>query len=283
MSPDDGSASPGVTATGSHDEVLRTEQQRGAEQSAVQPSSVPVPAPAGTGTAPFTPTGLVVAVDGPGGSGKSTVSREIARRLGLRYLDTGAMYRAVTQVALERRIDIEDPSAVAEVAERTVLTVGTDPDRPSIAVDGVNVDEQIRTRAVTNAVSAVAAVSAVRSRLVAQQREIIAESLAAGGIVVEGRDIGSVVAPDAPVKVFLTASTEVRALRRSRQLGEKGVDDVARTLAELDRRDALDSTRTADPLSVPDGAIVLDSSALSVPEVVDEVLRQSQHLLATTP
>ncbi|MCK9898749.1 cytidylate kinase [Parafrankia colletiae] len=283
MSPDDGSASPGVTATGSHDEVLRTEQQRGAEQSAVWPSSVPVPAPAGTGTAPFTPTGLVVAVDGPGGSGKSTVSREIARRLGLRYLDTGAMYRAITQVALERRIDIEDPSAVAEVAERTVLTVGTDPDRPSIAVDGDNVDEQIRTRAVTNAVSAVAAVSAVRSRLVAQQREIIAESLAAGGIVVEGRDIGSVVAPDAPVKVFLTASTEVRALRRSRQLGEKGVDDVARTLAELDRRDALDSTRTADPLSVPDGAIVLDSSALSVPEVVDEVLRQSQHLLAATP
>ncbi|WP_018635112.1 (d)CMP kinase [Parafrankia elaeagni] len=283
MSPDDGSASPGVTATGSHDEVLRTEQRRGAEQSAVRLSSAPVPAPAGTGTAPLTPTGLVVAVDGPGGSGKSTVSREIARRLGLRYLDTGAMYRAITQVALERRIDIEDPSAVAEVAERTVLTVGTDPDRPSIAVDGVNVDEQIRTRAVTNAVSAVAAVSAVRSRLVAQQREIIAESLAAGGIVVEGRDIGSVVAPDAPVKVFLTASTEVRALRRSRQLGEKGVDDVARTLAELDRRDALDSTRTADPLSVPDGAIVLDSSALSVPEVVDEVLRQSQHLLAATP
>ncbi|WP_313954574.1 (d)CMP kinase, partial [Frankia sp. EI5c] len=230
----------------------------------------------------FGPAGLVVAVDGPGGSGKSTVSREIARQLGLRYLDTGAMYRAVTQVALERRIDIEDPAAVAEISERTVLTVGTDPDAPTIAADGVNVEEQIRTRAVTNAVSAVAAVPAVRERLVAQQREIIAESLAAGGIVVEGRDIGSVVAPDAPVKVFLTASTEVRALRRSRQLGEKGVDDVARTLAELGRRDALDSSRTVDPLSVPEGAIVLDSSALSVTEVVEEVMRRSEHLLAAT-
>ncbi|MBE3201920.1 (d)CMP kinase [Frankia sp. CH37] len=225
----------------------------------------------------------MVAVDGPGGSGKSTVSRQIARQLRLRYLDTGAMYRAITQVALDRRIDIEDPVAVAEVAERTVLTIGTDPDQSTIHVDGVNLDEQIRTRAVTNAVSAIAAVPAVRARLVAQQREIIAESLAAGGIVVEGRDIGSVVAPEAPVKVFLTASTEVRALRRSRQLGEKGVDDVARTLAELDRRDALDSSRTVDPLSIPEGAIVLDSSTLSVSEVVDEVMRRSEHLLAPAP
>jgi cytidylate kinase len=183
------------------------------------------------------------------------------------------MYRAVTQLALERRIDIEDPQAVAELAERAVLTVGTDPDEPSVAVDGTRVDAEIRTRAVTNAVSAVAAVPAVRVRLVAQQRQVIDAALAGGGIVVEGRDIGSVVSPNAQVKVFLTASTEVRALRRSRQLGEKGVDDVARTLAELDRRDALDSKRAADPLAIPDGAIVLDSTALSVPEVVEEVLR----------
>ncbi|WP_163553187.1 (d)CMP kinase [Candidatus Frankia alpina] len=216
---------------------------------------------------------MIVAVDGPGGSGKSTVARELARRLGLRYLDTGAMYRAVTQLALERRIDIEDPQAVAELAERAVLTIGTDPDRPSIAVDGVSVDAEIRTRAVTNAVSAIAAVPAVRALLVAQQRQVIAATRP-DGIVVEGRDIGSVVAPDAQIKVFLTASTEVRALRRSRQLGEKGVDDVARTLAELDRRDALDSSRAADPLAIPEGAIVLDSTALSVPEVVDEVLRR---------
>jgi cytidylate kinase len=221
-----------------------------------------------------TGAGLVVAVDGPGGSGKSTVAREVARRLGLRYLDTGAMYRAVTQKALESRIDIEDPAAVAELAERAVVTVGTDPDRPTIAVDQVRVDAEIRTRAVTNAVSAVSAVAAVRRLLVAQQQQIIAAALPVGGIVVEGRDIGSVVAPQATVKVFLTASTEARALRRSRQLGEKGVDDVARTLAELGRRDVLDSTRAADPLAVPPDAVVLDSTELSVEQVVDEVMRR---------
>jgi CMP/dCMP kinase len=224
--------------------------------------------------------GFVIAVDGPGGSGKSTVAREIARRLGLRYLDTGAMYRAITQLALDRRIDIEDQAAVAELAERAVLTVGTDPDHPTIAVDGVRVDAEIRTRAVTNAVSAIAAVPAVRRLLVARQQQIISAARAAGGVVVEGRDIGSVVAPQAPVKVFLTASTEVRALRRSRQLGEKGVDDVARTLAELDRRDVLDSTRAADPLAVPADALVLDSTGLTVPEVVDEVLRRCRQVTA---
>jgi CMP/dCMP kinase len=218
--------------------------------------------------------GLVVAVDGPGGSGKSTVAKAVARRLGLRYLDTGAMYRAVTQLALEQRIDLEDPTAVAELAERAVLTPGTDPDRPSISVNEVPVDEEIRTRAVTNAVSAVSAVAAVRRRLVGQQRQIILDAVeAAGGIVVEGRDIGQVVAPEAPVKVFLTASTEVRALRRSRELGEKGVDDVARTLAELGRRDELDSTRKVDPLQAAPNAVVVDSTGMSVDEVVEEVLR----------
>ncbi len=232
-------------------------------------------APDGTGV-----HGLVVAVDGPSGSGKSTVAREIARRLGLRYLDTGAMYRAVTQLALERRVDIEDAVAVAELAERAILIVGTDPDASSIIVGEVRVDEQIRTRAVTNAVSAVAAVPAVRRRLVTQQQQIIADALPAGGIVVEGRDIGSVVAPQAPVKVFLTASTEVRALRRSHQLGERGVDDVARTLAELDRRDVLDSTRTTDPLAPSDDAVVLDSTGLSVDDVVDIVLQRCEQALA---
>jgi cytidylate kinase len=240
------------------------------------PADGPSPA-AGDGSAGG---GFVIAVDGPGGSGKSTVARELARRLGLRYLDTGAMYRAITQLALERRIDIEDQAAVAELAERAVLTVGTDPDHPTIAVDGVRVDAEIRTRAVTNAVSAIAAVPAVRRLLVARQRQIISATRPAGGVVVEGRDIGSVVAPEAPVKVFLTASTEVRALRRSRQLGEKGVDDVARTLAELDRRDVLDSTRAADPLAVPADALVLDSTGLTVPEVVDEVLRRCRQVTA---
>ncbi len=230
----------------------------------------------------LTSEGLVVAVDGPGGSGKSTVAREIARRLGLRYLDTGAMYRAVTQVALESRIDLEDHDAVAELAERVVLAVGTSPDDPTIAVNGEAVGDKIRTRAVTNAVSAVAAVPAVRRLLVARQQQIIAAA-SPSGIVVEGRDIGSVVAPQAPVKVFLTASTEVRALRRSHQLGEKGMDDVARTLAELDRRDVLDSTRAADPLAVPDDAIVLDSTSLSVEAVVAEVLLHCERVTADAP
>jgi cytidylate kinase len=233
-------------------------------------------APRGQGTAPEEQrdAGLVIAVDGPGGSGKSTVAKAVARRLGLRYLDTGAMYRAVTQLALEQRVDLEDAEAIAELAERAVLTPGTDPDSPTIAVNQVRVDQEIRTRAVTNAVSAVSAVAAVRRRLVAQQQQIIAEaSGGSGGIVVEGRDIGSVVAPDAPVKLFLTASTEVRALRRSRELGEKGVDDVARTLAELGRRDELDSTRTVDPLQAAPDATVVDSTGMSVDEVVDEVLR----------
>ena len=230
--------------------------------------------------------GLVVAVDGPGGSGKSTVAKAVARRLGLRYLDTGAMYRAVTQLALEQRIDIEDPQAVAELAERAVLTSGTNPDGPTIAVNEVRVDAQIRTRAVTNAVSAVSAVASVRRRLVGQQQQIIVDAVEnARGIVVEGRDIGSVVAPDAPVKVFLTASTEIRALRRSRELGEKGVDDVARTLAELGRRDELDSTRTVDPLQAAPDAIVVDSSGLSVDEVVEEILRHivAAGFVATVP
>ncbi|MBX6389374.1 MAG: (d)CMP kinase [Frankia sp.] len=218
--------------------------------------------------------GLVVAVDGPGGSGKSTVSRAVARRLGLRYLDTGAMYRAVTQLALSTRTDIEDADALAQLAERAVITCGTDPDAPTIAVNQVRVDAEIRTRAVTNAVSAVSAVAAVRRRLVAQQRQIIEATVEeAGGIVVEGRDIGSVVAPDAPVKVFLTASTEERALRRSRELGERGEDDVARTLAELGRRDQLDSSRSVDPLAKAPDAVVLDSTGMSADEVVEQVLK----------
>jgi CMP/dCMP kinase len=227
--------------------------------------------------------GLVVAVDGPGGSGKSTVARELARRLDLCYLDTGAMYRAVTQAVLEVRTDLDDPIAIAEVAERVVLTVGTDPDDPRIAVNGVDVASEIRTRAVTNAVSAVAAVPAVRRRLVAHQRRLVAAARAGGGIVVEGRDIGAVVAPDAQVKVFLTASTEVRARRRSQQLGERGDDDVARTFAELGRRDALDSGRTADPLAVAPDAVVLDSTGLSAGDVVEAILRLCAHVPAGTP
>ena len=215
---------------------------------------------------------LVVAVDGPGGSGKSTVARAVARRLGVRYLDTGAMYRAITWLALDHRLDIEDGPALAELAERAVLAVATDPDAPGISVDGADVSSEIRSRPVTSAVSAVSAVDALRKRMVDQQRTIIAA--ATTGIVVEGRDIGTVVAPDAPVKVFLTASTAERARRRSHEIGEAGDDAVAQTMAELGRRDALDSGRSASPLVPAADALIVDSTDLSVESVVDRIVAE---------
>jgi cytidylate kinase len=215
---------------------------------------------------------LVVAVDGPGGSGKSTVAREVARRLGLSYLDTGAMYRALTWLALQRRVDVEDGETLSEMAEQVLLDIDTDPDKPSIAIDGENVTEPIRTRSVTNAVSAVSAVPAVRKELVRRQQDLIAS--ATGGIVVEGRDIGSVVAPEARVKLFLTASTEERARRRSAELGEQGADAVARTHSELERRDTLDSGRSASPLLQADDALVIDSTSMSAGDVADLVVRR---------
>ena len=223
---------------------------------------------------------LVVAVDGPGGSGKSTVARAVARRLGVRYLDTGAMYRAITWLALERRLDIEDAPELAELAERAVLAVATDPDAPGISVDGVDVSHEIRSRPVTSAVSAVSAVDALRKRMVDQQRAIIAA--ADTGIVVEGRDIGTVVAPDAPVKVFLTASTAERARRRSNEIGEAGDDAVAQTMAELGRRDALDSGRSASPLIQAPDALVVDSTDLSVDSVVDRIVAEVSERVGLT-
>lgn len=208
----------------------------------------------------------VVAVDGPSGSGKSTVSRRLAAALGARYLDTGAMYRAVTWAVLRSGVDLGDAHAVAKVAANVELTIGTDPAAPSITADGVAVDIDIRGADVTAAVSAVAAVPAVRELLVARQREIIAQT---GRIVVEGRDIGSVVAPDAELKVFLTASADARAQRRSAEIAA----DITRTAADLARRDQLDSTRTASPLRQADDAVELDTTALGIDEVVDR-LRQ---------
>jgi len=216
---------------------------------------------------PRTTETLVVAVDGPGGSGKSTVAREVARRLGLRYLDTGAMYRALTWLALQRRVDVEDGETLAEMAEQVLLSIDSDPDNPTISIDGEDATEPIRTRQVTNAVSAVSAVPAVRKELVRRQQDLIAA--APGGIVVEGRDIGSVVAPEAKAKFFLTASTEERARRRSRELGEPDADAVARTHSELERRDTLDSGRSASPLLQAEDALVIDSTSMSATEVAD--------------
>ena len=222
---------------------------------------------------------LVVAMDGPSGSGKSSTSRGVADRLGLRYLDTGAQFRAVTLWMLRHEVDVHDPDAVAGRAGEPVLESGTDPLDPTITLDGQDVAEAIRSDAVTAAVSPVATVPAVRARLLELQRAIITDALAAGGIVVEGRDIGSVVWPQADVKLYLTADPAARAARRT---AENGSASVAATEAELLRRDAIDSSRTTAPLSVPDGAVHLDTTPYDLAEVIDRVVAIVEQARGTT-
>ncbi len=217
-------------------------------------------------TEPAALSHVVVAVDGPSGSGKSSVSRGVATRLGLRYLDTGAMYRAVTWRLLQLGVEVDDPQAVARAAEDVVVVPGTDPAAPTIHADGVDVSGPIRSPEVTAAVSAVSAVPAVRAVLVREQREAIGD----GGIVVEGRDIGTVVAPDAAVKVFLTASPEARASRRTAELTH--TDDVEATRADLARRDRHDSGRAVSPLLRADDAVEVDATHLTLEQVIDRVV-----------
>jgi cytidylate kinase len=193
----------------------------------------------------------VVAIDGPVGSGKSTVARAVADRLHLDCLNTGAMYRAVAVAVLHRRADLSDVIAVAK-------DIGIEMDGDRVLVDGADVTDEIRRPDVGRLVSAVAAVPEVRAQMVALQRDWVE---AHGGAVVEGRDIGSVVFPDAELKVFLTATPEERARRRD----DEDADDVR-------RRDQLDSSRAVSPLVVPEGAVVIDSTGRSVDQVVDEIV-----------
>jgi CMP/dCMP kinase len=221
----------------------------------------------------------VVAIDGPSGSGKSSTSRGVARALGLEYLDTGAMYRAMAWYMLDRGVDVHDPAAVAAHAGGPTLTSTTDPDAPTIAVDGVDVSDPIRREAVTGAVSPVAAVPAVRERLVALQRAVVAEASGRGrGIVVEGRDIGTVVLPEATAKIYLTADATARAARRALEdagrVGADGPDAGAleATAASLAERDAIDSNRAVSPLAMADGAVHVDGTHLTLDEVVERVV-----------
>ncbi len=209
-------------------------------------------------------TDLVVAVDGTSGSGKSSTCRGVASRLGLRYLDTGAQFRAVTWWMLRQGIDVHDPAAVAARVGEPRIESGTDPAAPTIHVDGEDVSVPIRSEEVNAAVSPVSTVPEVRARLLALQREIIG----AGGIVVEGRDIGSVVCPDADVKVFLTADPGARAARRA---AEEGGSDLSRTEQSLRHRDRIDSGRSTAPLVMPDGAVHVDTTAYTLEEVIDLV------------
>jgi len=208
---------------------------------------------------------LVIAVDGPSGSGKSSAARGTATALALRYLDTGAMYRAVTWWLLEHDVDLADAGAVTRHARDLSIDISTDPAAQRVRVDGIDVTAAIRNRRVSNVVSLVAAVPEVRSQLIAQQRAIIAGA-AAGGIVAEGRDIGTVVAPGATVKVFLTASERVRAERRTAELGE--APSAAVTMAEQaqrDRRDAPQSQQAAD-------AIEIDATDLGLDDVIGRIV-----------
>jgi cytidylate kinase len=208
---------------------------------------------------------VVVAIDGPSGSGKSSTSRGVAAKLALRYLDTGAMFRAMTWFMLREGVDVGDPAAVAAKANTPLIESGTDPDNPTITVDGTDVAAAIREQAVTNAVSPVSAVPEVRARLLELQRAEIGE----GGIVVEGRDIGSVVWPQAEVKVFLTADAGARAVRRT---AEEGGSDVSATEASLRARDAIDSGRATAPLVMPDGAHHIDTTPYTLEEVITQVV-----------
>ena len=210
----------------------------------------------------------MIAIDGPSGSGKSTVARAVAARLGLAYLDTGAMYRALTWWVRSRGIDLTDAEAVAVAARELPMTIGTDPSSPTFAVDGVDVSEAIRTTEISESVSAVATNLAVREEMVRRQRAMVAD----GGWVAEGRDITTVVAPDADVRVLLLAREDARLARRA--IDVHGVADttaVEATRDQIVRRDAQDSTVAAFTEAAR-GVSVIDSSDMTVDETVDAVL-----------
>jgi len=217
---------------------------------------------------------VVVAVDGPAGTGKSSVSRGLARALQARYLDTGAMYRIVTLAVLRAGVDPAARAAVEKVAADAQLSVGHNPDEDCSCLDGQDVSSEIRGDEVTKAVSAVSSVPAVRTRLVDLQRTLAAGP---GSVVVEGRDIGTVVLPDADVKVFLTASAETRARRRNDQNVAAGLpDDYAGVLADVRRRDHLDSTRAVSPLRAAPDALTVDTSEMTESEVIAHLLQLVQ-------
>jgi cytidylate kinase len=210
-----------------------------------------------------------VTLDGPSGTGKSSVARDVAARLGAAYLDTGAMYRAATVAVLDAGVDLTDTDAVTRAVASADIQVGTSAGAELVLVDGVDVAARIRGAEVTRTVSPVSAVPAVRRMLVDRQRALVAE---ADAVVVEGRDIGTVVLPDATLKVYLTAAPEARAQRRAGQLGVTDPAKIAEIAADLRRRDEYDSSRADSPLRPAVDAVVVDSTGLDRDAVVERVL-----------
>lgn len=209
---------------------------------------------------------LIIAIDGPSGSGKSSVSRAVATELSLDYLDTGSMYRAMTWFMQDLGVDLTDSLAIAQAAKADAIEPSIDPSEPGIRVSGRDVSADIRGPEVTNAVSAVSAVPKVRELMVNLQREIATNSQA--GIVVEGRDICSVVLPDAPVRLFITADPHARANRRAKE----NHSEISATRDDLEKRDLADSTRTLSPLEIAPGARVIDTTHMELSEVIAQVL-----------
>jgi cytidylate kinase len=208
----------------------------------------------------------VIAIDGPGGSGKGTISQIVASRLGWHYLDSGALYRLTALAAQNHALSLDDESSVSTLAEHLDVQFGTD---GQILLEGEVVTGAIRTEEIGEAASVVAALPAVRAALLSRQRAFREPP----GLVADGRDMGSVVFPDAELKIFLTASAEARAERRYKQLKEKGISvNLAHLLEDIQRRDERDSQRAASPMKVADNAIQLDTTALSIEQVVDRVL-----------
>ncbi|WP_405781975.1 (d)CMP kinase [Streptomyces sp. NBC_00859] len=216
------------------------------------------------------PAAVIVAIDGPSGTGKSSTSKAVAAKLGLSYLDTGAQYRAITWWMISNGIDVQDAAAVANASAKPAIVSGTDPSAPTITVDGADASGPIRTQEVTSKVSAVSAVPEVRARITELQRDIAAA--AEGGIVVEGRDIGTTVLPDADLKVFLTASPEARAARRSGELKGSQAAGLTATRDALVKRDAADSSRKTSPLAKADDAVEVDTTELTLQQVIECVV-----------
>jgi cytidylate kinase len=211
----------------------------------------------------------IIAIDGPAGAGKSTVAKAVADRLGYLYIDTGAMYRAVAWKALEANVPISDQQAVVALAMRTDVSLATINGEQHVFADGEDVSQAIRTPEATRASSPVSALPGVRKRLVELQRKMAAD----GGVVMEGRDIGTVVFPHAEVKIFLTATAEERARRRVEQMREMGIQaDPAKIAAEMRERDLRDSSRADSPLQQAPDAVLLDTDGMSVEQVIDAII-----------